>query len=1228
MTLRFFALAPEIVFKARVNASAFTYPISQVAFDGVTVGAYTDIQRNQTILFGTTEGDDDLGRQRTGPIDATADTLYFGRCSEGTNDGEVSLQDDAYITILLDWRVWSRPPYIDPTGVIYKDGQLTVGVYTTTPPPVANAGIPAAGTIDSVSGVLRVQLPSGSQTSFATAAGATITAYSWTLPTGVALAGGYALTDPIIEVDADPGFHWISLVVTDSNGQTHRARTFIIADDPDDSLFITGVTVQSHRRTQEGQTLTVQLTEDLPPGTYPDGTLVALVDGEPASGTDRTNILFWGWHQTDPATIRARRTGLTRYTQLTCVDVAGRLAALPGFPQVVENDDVRDTDAYPTITWAHMVGLTLDLYIHYLLQWHSTVLDLTDYFATGTTSIYSIGGAISSDGGSLWEQVKRRVKAFVPSKSIGCDAWGRLLVRADPLEEASDQRTSNVNAALTMADVSEIRFTHKRTPDVHWLRGNAIQAISPLPVGDDGEIYQPTFFCIAPGDVPGQGETEETRGEQLSPSQTLLNTSTGHHYARINARESLFDLTLVGDDWVHLDPAAQEWVTLTLDAAYAAQRGLSFTAARGVLHEVDFGYPTGPTGTTRTCRSTWERETVGHPALTVTQPDVDPVDDGNDDWYTPPVVPVAPPADLPEGVEVVALLADDGGLFRTADFQTASGSGGPTWDKVALATGALYTWVVDPFSPGYINGVGAINGWAVDEDDIWRITDIFGSAVATSILTFSTPATAASHHWRTIQASFGRYFAEGSNPWLLCISYYGDTDGHEGTWATYSTDGGATWATEVLVSAGYDIGLTAPNPLGIYTSPKTPGLAYTAAYTESGVPGPTDGYVTTNWGETWTAVSAAPEDDETNPIPYWGIWDDVLGQLISIHTGARASAYADTYANTEIGSNTERFYMICAPPQEAIRVTLRCRYSNTRVCEDPGLGACAHNDDIDTTPAIGTGETTDLSYVSETNVSYDLEWTDSDGDWRGDRDELLVWDEVSLNNFCRIEVFASSAASGIAEAWNTTSNLCEITEIELFGGYIYTPPLYGSGLIQPINGQGGSIHLPWLDNDAEDVAYFGALHRLDNREFSLMRHAGGVLTDISPNDGTRDYGVHRPGFGVRTYDLNRQYAAFAGVGNGTSADAANDLYALYVSSDNGDTWTLRDGPDAVGTAHATEVAFSSNNPLVLLTWGSDGYIQYSSDSGATLDSRAGNLATVNGGTAPDLIIGLAGGPTG
>src|SRR5690606_22965419 len=98
MTLRLFLLSPDTVFAAQVAQAAFSYPLAQVAYDGVTTGAYTDIRDGMTVLFGTSAGADDLGRSRIRKT-PTSGVLYIGRSSRGTRDGEVDLQDDAYITV-------------------------------------------------------------------------------------------------------------------------------------------------------------------------------------------------------------------------------------------------------------------------------------------------------------------------------------------------------------------------------------------------------------------------------------------------------------------------------------------------------------------------------------------------------------------------------------------------------------------------------------------------------------------------------------------------------------------------------------------------------------------------------------------------------------------------------------------------------------------------------------------------------------------------------------------------------------------------------------------------------------------------------------------------------------------------------------------------------------------------------------------------------------------------
>ena len=115
MTLRLFLLDPAVVFSCRVNQSAFTYPIRNVAWDGGT-GTYTDAKPGMTMLLGSSAGADDLGRQRLTLSAVEASVVNFGYSSQGVRDGEVNPANDAYVTILDDYRVWAKIPIIAATA--------------------------------------------------------------------------------------------------------------------------------------------------------------------------------------------------------------------------------------------------------------------------------------------------------------------------------------------------------------------------------------------------------------------------------------------------------------------------------------------------------------------------------------------------------------------------------------------------------------------------------------------------------------------------------------------------------------------------------------------------------------------------------------------------------------------------------------------------------------------------------------------------------------------------------------------------------------------------------------------------------------------------------------------------------------------------------------------------------------------------------------------------------
>lgn len=615
MTIRLYLLAPETIFAARVAQASFTYPLAEVTYDTVTTGAYGDIAPGMTVLFGTSAGADDLGRQRVRKA-ATADTLYFGRSSIGTRDGEVALADNAYITVLDDYRVWSKIPYITSEGVIYKDHDIAVGTYTTAPPPVAHAGTGTAATIDSVTSLITVQFTAAQ--SFSTAGGS-ISTYAWDVGDGSITVGTAA--SETITATFPAGFRWVALTVTDDNGKTHTTRVPVFARDPASDDTIGTFSIDSHTITQEGQRLRITVREDIDEGTYPDGTLVMLWENEPSGASDRSHMLFVGWHQTDPATIAAERTGLLRDVSLECVDVAGRLDTLPGFEQSVE------VAASPA-AWTQMTSPNMDKYLHYLLHWHSTALEVAPWTWTGTGATYPFV-VLGNPGQSLFDQVARRAKALVPDYHFGCNTLGELQTVVDPMLQDTGDRTATVQATLSEAYWSEIRYAHTRPPRYHWHWGSAI-------VASGSDIS--AVFCVAPGSSPGQGESTQEPGEQLAVSQTTLNACEGHRYARANAQEGYFNVRLAQGDDLGIEPSDMTWVRLTISADNAAQRGLTFTEERGLVREVRIAYDARPGGLVKTVDLLWERETDGYPATTYVPP-TDGLPDQeftfSYDWYDP-----------------------------------------------------------------------------------------------------------------------------------------------------------------------------------------------------------------------------------------------------------------------------------------------------------------------------------------------------------------------------------------------------------------------------------------------------------------------------------------------------------------------------------------------------------------------------------------------------------------
>lgn len=1202
---------PTPIFKARVNMASAEYPVTSLVFDGVTLGAFGDIIPDMTLFLGSSDGAWDLGIVRVHNV-ADADEIPVGRVSRGKEPGSLNIVDNAFITVFDDYRVWSKIPrmIIDPDDedteiTTFKDANIPVLSYTDEIPPVANSGPFFADYIDPDTEVITVEFPmAGVDISYAVAEGATITDYLWDIEDGT-LTGG-ALTDATIEATFPAGKRWVGLTVTDSNGKVHTSRSFVLAVDEDNDVTYKDWKRASFSMQKEGSELSVELKSNLPRNTYPPGSLVLCWEGSPVSSSDRSHMRFIGWQEREQWAVIGTRRGMNRNTTINAVDVAGKMKVLPGFPQALERSE--------EVFWESMPSPTMNRVLDYLGRWHTTAWSLADIIPDSDGGLYELL-IIKTGADDIFTQMASTAMKMVPSRVLTCNPLGQLTFLLDWMETDIGDRPATA-WIIVEDDIANINVNYNPQPKAHSLHTGALLSATDWTMLG-GQKTIPTVFAIAPGDAFSQGTNEVVQGEGIALTQEDLNVVTGHRYARINSPYAAFNIEFSDKslDFWNFAPAYLHRVQVNLDTDYQAQRGLEWEndSEEGMLQSLTVSLDNSGKGVRKSASLTWEMETEG-PAATTHIPE-EPEDP---DFESPTPTPTEPPPLFGGDVEEMAGLGLDGYLYRTFDFQETT----PTWERFNLSIPDCYTWVVDPFSPKYLTGLGTVDGWAVNDTGIYRIEDMFGvTPSATLVHTFPVATTAADFHWRSINASFGTYFSPGNNPWIIVVSYYGDTSGHEGTWALRSTDGGQTWSDEVQLSADYSTGDTRFSPIGVYASPKTPGLGYTVARGEN----------------------------LTDGLPHWVFFPDGG----SLNDDGPGSTYhlVITREPPPSGLESGTDDLVLAPPLNTARVKLHGNWT----CSSTGTGLDSTAGSFQVqSPGTFVSHTTDLDFDSATGPPWPASTTNGnfEAEFTLDNPPTQAWPGTIPQ--IGTGVADSSAEYGIRFSCNFVANdtgangNCSISlfvdfvidEIELEDGTIYT---FGSEpstpkkttnwgasweddeIFDPGSGLAGTIHFPWPDNSTEQILYHGQFNQELNREFKLFKVVLGDATDISPSDGSRFYGVNRGHFGVRSFDGDKTFLIASVIGNDTSDDPDDDMHAVYISDDEGATWTEVVAPIAdslaPGNRPAFEAAFSGESEQVIFIWGPADYFGFSTDFGATVQDKAGNLGAL-GHTG---FIGIAGG---
>lgn len=461
--------SPTAIFKARVNLASATYPITELPFDTVTLGAFGDLIPDMTLALGSTEGARDLGLVRVHNF-ADSDSIPVGRISRGRERGSLDVSDNVYITVFNEYLVWSKIPrmILDPdTGepdiTTYKDADIPILTYNDEIPPTANSGPFFADYIDTTTSLITVTFPmNGVDISYANAEGATITDYLWDIEDGTLTAG--TLTSASITATFPAGKRYVGLTVTDSNGKVQTTRTFVLAINHAADLTYKDWGSASFQMGKDGQAVDIDLNAALARSTYPDGSLVLIWKDAPSGPGDRSHMKFVGWQESEDWNVSGSRRGFSRGAKIHAVDIARRMALLPGFPQALERSD--------EVKWEYMPDLTMNRVLNFLGSWHTTAWSLADVILPVDDDYPMMRRDTGAD--NIFDQMNNNAKLMVPGHILVCTPAGQLIFQEDWMEIDIGDRPA-VSLIIQEEEISDMQVSYNAQPRAHSLHQGAIQ---------------------------------------------------------------------------------------------------------------------------------------------------------------------------------------------------------------------------------------------------------------------------------------------------------------------------------------------------------------------------------------------------------------------------------------------------------------------------------------------------------------------------------------------------------------------------------------------------------------------------------------------------------------------------------------------------------------------------------------------------------------------------------
>ena len=531
-------------------------------------GDITDIEEGMTILVGTSCGDYSKSRRR-----------FRSRAGQVLTLDENPVDWDAgdYITAVRNWELWSIFPYIDADDdyTFYKDRDVAYTDQNEEPPPVAIAGPNRAAFLDGYSVTFNIR----GDDSYAIADGATISTYLWACDTASGITNPNIANTTISFVN--PGQHWVTLTVTDSNGKSQTTRRIFFihqrsgAYAPYDDFIFEGS--PSGDWDTGGWTCNVRLRDNAELSSFPDRAMVLIWCESFYGGvekylydSDYGNIIISGYIK-EESIEKDLDTGSVLFDVYTINDILDNTKMMS---ISLEYDSTPET-------WYQFADLTTARAAHHLWKWHSTLFDICDVYLPMDNEEL-LDAVDDFEEGSLYSMVDAFTYQHSIFAHVCSNKWGQLYVEVDVnMHDVADRAAIDYWLILEEQD--------KRGPvDLEIVRDsyNRVGYAMASGMNFDGTDSTPVI-SQAPADIPhNTGKSDVIFERLVLENQADGNMTVGRIIAIANTDIIEYRVPLTGNYLQCVDIVPQYWVLDSLTGV-DNKRGITFTNKRFVIKNIN-----------------------------------------------------------------------------------------------------------------------------------------------------------------------------------------------------------------------------------------------------------------------------------------------------------------------------------------------------------------------------------------------------------------------------------------------------------------------------------------------------------------------------------------------------------------------------------------------------------------------------------------------------------------